>query len=407
MGRKKNQCWSYNAGERGCNWVRAYENGPGGVILLEWMEPRLGEDGEPLVDPVSGDVLMRRARVSTKHRDRSRARKQAEEMAERLATTNAAAPASTLRRLFHLYLREVSPKRSASKHKGDGISARAFLAYLGTLEEKRGPNRHPSTLDRQDWEGYVEARKTGKVPGFRPVKNNQIRLDLKFVLTVLHWASGAEEDAPHHLAANPWRWERRRAQNMAMPKEKDPKRPGISDETHARLVKHSPNWRFALVCELCRETLHRSNSVRHLRWEDVDLASGHVRWRGEYDKTGRESVVPLSPGAVAALKAAPRVLGSPWVVPAETDPSRPVSNRTLNAWMRRAKERAGIAVERLGFHAYKRAGVRTPEFRALPPKVQEQLTGTTARILREVYDDVPLDELAEAMQTVAKARRRA
>lgn len=61
-----------------------------------------------------------------------------------------------------------------------------------------------------------------------------------------------------------------------------------------------------------------------------------------------------------------------------------------------------VDVERLGFHAYKRAGIRTREFRALPPQVQEQLTGTTHAMLRDVYDEVPFEELAEAM-----ARRRA
>ena len=37
---------------------------------------------------------------------------------------------------------------------------------------------------------------------------------------------------------------------MAMPKEKDPRRPGISEEQHQRVLAHSPNWRFALVAEL-------------------------------------------------------------------------------------------------------------------------------------------------------------
>ena len=65
----------------------------------------------------------------------------------------------------------------------------------------------------------------------------------------------------------------------------------------------------------------------------------------------------------------------------------------LNHWMRKVKARAGVDVDRLGFHAYKRAGIRTKEFRALPPKVQEQLTGTTHAMLRAVYDEGPFEEL--------------
>jgi hypothetical protein len=54
--------------------------------------------------------------------------------------------------------------------------------------------------------------------------------------------------------------------------------------------------------------------------------------------------------------------------------------------MRKVKERAGVDVERLGSHTYKRAGIRTREFRALPPKVQEQLTGANAMLQRELRD---------------------
>jgi hypothetical protein len=64
-------------------------------------------------------------------------------------------------------------------------------------------------------------------------------------------------------------------------------------------------------------------------------------------------------------------------------------------------------VDRLGFHAYKRSGIRTKEFRALAPKVQEMLTGTTHAMLKEVYDEVPFEELAEAMESLQQARRRA
>jgi hypothetical protein len=39
--------------------------------------------------------------------------------------------------------------------------------------------------------------------------------------------------------------------------------------------------------------------------------------------------------------------------------------------------------------------------------VQEQLTGTTHAMLRAVYDEAPFEELAEAMETLRTARRRA
>lgn len=412
MARTKNQTWSYNAGERGANWCRAYEKCKGSNLMLEWFEDAVAEDGVTLLrDPETGTVLKVKRRESVGHKDRDKAEQAAKEKAKALLDDSAAARVTSLRQLVNRYVKEVTPTKKESKRKHDQRAARVFLAYFtdkaSAGEKERGPERHPSTLDKQDWGGFIAARRAGTITGWeRPCRNNQIRLDLKFLLTVLHWASGADDDEPHFLARNPWRWERRRAQKMVMPREKDPRRPGMGEEQHQRVLAHSPNWRFALTAVLCRATLHRMNSVRQLRKEDVDLEAGRVRWRGEFDKTGRELVTPLPPEAVQAIREAPPVL-SPWLIPSETDPSRPVSRSVLNDWMQKVKERAGVDVERLGFHAYKRAGIRTKEFRALPPKVQEQLTGTTHAMLKEVYDEVPFDELAEAMETLRLARRRA
>lgn len=411
MARTRTKCWSYNAGQRGKNWCRAFERKKGGTLFLEWREPVVDEEGIVVQDE-RGKTRYRRRRESLEHNDRKRAEQQARDFSEYLLANAPGSPASTLRRLVNLYVQEVTPTKKESKRKHDQRAARVFLAYFtdraAAGDRDRGPDRHPGTLDKQDWAGFIAARRDGRITGWeRPCRNNQIRLDLKFLLAVLHWASGADEGEPHFLARNPWRWERRRAQKMVMPKEKDPRRPGISDEQHQRVLAHSPNWRFALTAELCRATMHRMNSVRQLRKEDVDLNTGRVRWRGEHDKTGRELVTPLTPEAIETIRNAPVGMLSPWLIPSETDPSKPVSRSVLNEWMQRVKERAGVDVERLGFHAYKRAGVRTKAFRALPPKVQEQLTGTTHAMLKEVYDEVAYEELEEAMETLRTARRRA
>jgi integrase len=412
MARTKNRTWSYNAGERGANWCRAYEKCRGGIIMLEWFETPQDEQGRPQRDPETGRPLKVKVRESVGHRDRDKAEAAAKQKAAELLSGSSTARVMSLRQLLDRYVKDVTPAKKESKRKHDQRAARVFLAYFADRasvgEKERGPERHPSTLDREDWAGFVAARRAGTIKGWeRPCRNNQIRLDLKFLLSVFHWASGADEGAPHFLARNPWRWERRRAQKMVMPKEKDPRRPGISEEQHERVLAHSPNWRFALVAVLCRATMHRMNSVRQLRKVDVDLEAGRVRWRGEFDKTGRELVTPLPPEAVEAIRAASPDVLSPWLIPSDTDPSRPVSRSVLNDWMQKVKERAGVDVDRLGFHAYKRSGIRTKEFRALPPKVQEQLTGTTHAMLRAVYDEVPFEELAEAMESLHKARRRA
>jgi hypothetical protein len=39
MARTRTKCWSYNAGEPGKNWCRAYEKEKGGTLFLEWLSP--------------------------------------------------------------------------------------------------------------------------------------------------------------------------------------------------------------------------------------------------------------------------------------------------------------------------------------------------------------------------------
>ena len=51
---RRNESWSFNAGERGWNWVRAYEKGKGGIVFLEWREPVLDDDGQSVRDPKTG-----------------------------------------------------------------------------------------------------------------------------------------------------------------------------------------------------------------------------------------------------------------------------------------------------------------------------------------------------------------
>jgi hypothetical protein len=400
---QKKDCWSYNAGERGRNWVRAYEKGKGGIIFLEWRETVLDDEGQPVPDPKTGAPAERRKRMSTGHRDRTRAKRQADDLADRFGQMVNAPTVLTLRRLIRLYHAEVTPSKSKGKQAHDRRAASMFLEFFdGRADPKRRSDRAPGSLDRKDWDEFVTERRAGRIAGLGPVRDRVIEYDLKFLIAVLSWAEGANEGDPHHIAKNPWSRERRKAQGMVMPREKNPNRPSMTEEQHDALLTHSPNWRFSLVMELCRETIHRRNSVRQIALADLDLRAGAVTWRGEYDKNGIEAVTPLTPRALAAIQAAPRVSGSPWLIPAEEDPSQPVSIHVLNLWLQRAKERAGVDVKGLGFHGQKRAGVRRREFRELPPKVQEALTGTNHETLRRVYDEVSFDEMQEAVRRLGR-----
>ncbi len=42
--------------------------------------------------------------------------------------------------------------------------------------------------------------------------------------------------------------------------------------------------RLELALILANETGHRLGALRHLRWSDVDLDAGRIRWRAKHDK---------------------------------------------------------------------------------------------------------------------------
>lgn len=167
----------------------------------------------------------------------------------------------------------------------------------------------------------------------------------------------------------------------------------MTGEQREALLTLSPNWRLSLMIELCGETMHRKNSVRYIVAHDGSLA-------GEVDRGDIEAVTPLTPAAVASLWKAPRVLGSPWVIPTEPAPSQPVGNDVLNLWLQRAKKCSGVQVKGLGFHSEKRAKVRDPEFRRLSPAVQEELVGTNYDTLRRVYDEVTVEDMRREIDLV-------
>jgi integrase len=278
-----------------------------------------------------------------------------------------------------------------------------------------GSGFDPQQLDRACWDHYIEERRTGRliVDGkeYAPVKDRQVQQDVKLMIAVLNWACGFLEGGRPLLERNPWGTEIRRAQSWEMPREKTPRRPTMTDELRRLLCQCAPSWQMAAALQLGRETISRNSSVRQLRWDDVDLRDGTVRWRGEFDKTGREVITPLSDEAIQILKQVPRRLGSPWFFPCDIDPSQPSPRDTFQIWLRRAKDRLLRSIEDeqerermrqrlhgLGYHGEKRAGVRDDWFRSLDPKRQEMFARTNHKTLVDVYDDVSLEEMRQALR---------
>lgn len=397
--RRKKKNWSYNAGERGRNWVRVYRQRRDKKYYLEWRET--DEAGKS----------RRRAILLPDVTTPKAAKAKADALAARFAEeTEDPQPKPrpipvSITSLLGDYLEEATPRKGRGKQDHDRRAARVWTAYFEMQEDAtRRPDRHPETLDRVDWDGFIESRSQGMIPGWDEVGDRTVEYDLKFMIAVLTWGLGTPR-----LKVHPWSQEVRKAQNWQMPKEKNPKRPGMPEWIRDGLIAHSSAWQFKAMLGLERETRRRNSAIRQLDWSDIDQDEWTVRWRGELDKSGKENVTPLTPRAIELLKALPsRGISGP-MFPAARDSQQATPRDTCQNWLRKAKaawlaetpkakqEKLRKALHRVGFHAEKRQGIRDPEFRKLPPKIQEEFSGTSWEMIRRVYDEVTVEDMREAM----------
>ena len=331
--------WSYNAGERGRNWVRAYEDNKTGIILVEFFES----------DPATGKP--KRKRISLGHRDRQQAKRHTDEIAARFGELGASTPSDlSLRQLFEKYLGEVTPTKSAGKQEHDRVCAKMFLRFLSA-------DRKARSLNVRDWSRFVKARREGSVgPTKRrgPVGDRQVGYDLRWLLAVLNWATkAANREGRVLLDFNPLK-------GLPVPSEKNPKRPVLTDGEYQRLLQVATgvDWRFQVALILAHETGHRIGAIRNLRWTDVELDVARVHWRAEVDKIQFDHVTPLSTAAVAALGLAQQhrpAIGDAWLLPSPSDDSKPCSRHLMKNWWKKAGESAGLQpVEGRGWHSLRR-----------------------------------------------------
>lgn len=379
MARMKKKGWSYSTGERGRNRVRAFEHSSG-LLFLEFYQ-----NGK-------------RKRVSLEHRDRDRAKLEADEAAARLAAAEAirseVPEEITLGTLFEMYEVEVTPTKGERSQKYDHAASTMFVTYLGS-------DRAARTLNVRDWERFIQDRRKGQVgPGagpWQPVRDRTIERDLRFIVAVLNWATMAGNGKGGVLLG------RNPLKGYRLPKEKNPRRTMISDEEYTALLAISMDvdWRFHVALVLAHETGHRIGSIRELRWSDVDLNAGMVRWSAEHEKTGIERTTPISAHATAALNVAMTMspgIGDALVLPSPKDTSRPTGRYLMRDWWHRGERLAGLErVSGRGWHSLRRRFAT--DLMDVPLKVLCQLGGwKTPETILACYQRPSDDDMRAALE---------
>ena len=385
MARTKRSRHSYGAGEWGRNRVRVFPDPKTGLLQIEWRE--------------NG----RRLSKSLKHRDWARAKKQADEFAAGFAGPEIGGGAEaepeppTLETLFDIYGEEVTPTKGRQSRRHDRAAMRMFLGFFGR-------DRSPATLSQRDWDRFIRERRAGRVgPSGRPVSDRTIERDLKFLLAVLNWAvKSRDERGELLLGSNPLK-------GLKTPAEKNPVRVVLSEEEYQALLEVSRpvDWRFRVALVLAHETGHRIGAIRQLRWSDIDLEGGVVRWRAEHEKSGYEHRTPVTAEALAALEEARKrnpVTGHTLVLPSPQDPSRCVGSCQARGWWQKAEGLAGLEPKPgRGWHSLRRKFAS--DLMNQPLKVLCELGGwKTAKTVLQCYQRADEAQLRTALESRRRVR---
>jgi integrase len=128
----------------------------------------------------------------------------------------------------------------------------------------------------------------------------------------------------------------------------------------------------------------RPGELRGAKWKEFDLDAAEWRIPGERMKMGREHVVPLAKQAVALLRALHGITGrGEYLFPSLRAPSRPISDNTLNAALRRL----GFAQDEMTTHGFRSmASTRLNEMGVAGDVIELQLAHLERDEVRGAYN---------------------
>ncbi len=271
----------------------------------------------------------------------------------------------TLGELWSRFRREaVSFLDNTDTTKSDAVSRAAVLiGFFGEdCEVSQLTERDQAAFVSQRLAGGVQRQDGGVTEAVRP---RSVEADLVLLHNMLSWATTVRVDGGQRwLKENPLAGVRRI-------REQNPKRPIATWERFERtreamrrlrlsstVAGDQARWvKMELALVLAEATGRRLGSIRQLRWEDIDLVRGTIRWRAESDKKRRESVVPIPTNLVHVLQQFRQLLGAVggFVFEAPLKPGQPLDRHWFEKWLVVAEEEAKLPKLEGGlWHPYRR-----------------------------------------------------
>ena len=395
----KNGRWSLSLGVRGLK-VRVAQRKPGSTFYR-----------------VHRDPGRRTTYVSLHTTSRPEARQLAVDFIRELATRAKPAPAEplTLERMWDLYQQEAPSYRQNTERTRRQKQADARLLMAGL-----GATKRVEHLTRNDVARYVAMRRTGHGwPDGRktkPIRARTIQGDIKHLISMIYWAMSERlPDGSWLLESNPLR-------GLKLPKEEAPRRPVATYDRFLKvrtaaqeLAVTAPQergrqrWRrFELALVLAEATGARIGAISGLRWSDIRFDPPEITFRAEFDKRGRDRVVPVPEGFAEELRSFQVKLvevGAGWLFPcADKDDHWP--REILGELYDRAERHAKLPhVKGARFHAFRRKWATE---RKNMPLVDVMAAGgwKDAATLYNCYQQATPDGMLAVMSTPVKLRDR-
>jgi integrase len=256
----------------------------------------------------------------------------------------------------------------------DVARAKILLSFFGEQCDVR-------TLTARDQAAYAARRKAGGIAladgvKTRPVRVRSAEMDLVLLHTMLGWATTVRlPNGARLLDANPLAGVRReREQNPARPvaswERFQGTRTAMQELQHEAAERRAANpestiaemeetrWaKMELALVLAEATGRRLGSIRQLRWEDIDVSRRTIRWRAEFDKKGKEWVVPMPASLAEELKQFRMRFGAitGWIFAGERKLDQPMDRHLFDKWLHVAEKKAKLPKLEGGlWHPYRR-----------------------------------------------------
>lgn len=357
--RTKTGLWTCSLGHRGMR-VRLFQKRRDGTFYrATWVR-----------GPGAG-----RSQASLETTDRAVAEQRGKELLAALLRgrpTGVAGPVG-LANLWHRYSRECPQflDNKARTRRDDMTRAAMLIDFFGGDRDVRA-------LAGPEWARYAAARRSGGIRYRRregmhageemvakPVGMRVVQGDLVFLRTMLRWACTMPLPSGERLL------NRNPLDGVRCEREKNPKRLVATWDRftktrdaaqalarEATSAEKCERWiRLELALVLAEATGRRLGSIRALRWDDIEMDVGIIRWRAHADKKGYEWEVPLPAALVDELSQFQRRLGTigGLLFPADRDPTRPMATARFGRLLLEA-ERKALLPKLAGslWHAYRR-----------------------------------------------------